>query len=167
MKRLIKAVFIVFAILFAISGVMALTFQRRNPATLRAVAEWNRKHLNPRMLKLAGKSHWYAASLHHIGRKTGRHLETPIVAHRIGDLCFIPLPYGESVDWLKNVQVAGSGSLVDHGEAFQLTNPRVVTSDDALAHLESRQRTRYRWFGVKQFLAADLRPVPGPAAEAV
>ena len=165
MKKWIQLLLIVTMALISLSAWLAIAFRRRDPDTMRRIAEWNRRHLNPRMLRLAGKRGWNAASLHHMGRTTGRALQTPVVVHRSGSSCLVPLPYGAEVDWLKNLQARGSGSMVDHGLAFGIANPRVVTQQRAFEHLDRRERARYRWYGVAEFAEFDITPMPEPVAQ--
>jgi hypothetical protein len=42
------------------------------------------------------------------------------------------LPYGEDVDWLRNVLHQGGGRLKKDGEWIVFTNPRVVPACEAL-----------------------------------
>ncbi len=62
----------------------------------------------------------------HRGRVSGREYRTPVFAFPTGEGLVIALTYGHDVDWLKNVQAAGSCSIVRRGRAIELTNPRVV-----------------------------------------
>ena len=45
-----------------------------------AVRRFNRRWLNPVMLRMAGRPNWYAARLEHLGRHSGRTYATPVVA---------------------------------------------------------------------------------------
>ena len=67
-----------------------------------AVRTFNKHVLNPAMLLLAGREHWYAAALQHTGRRSGKTYTTPVVADRVVDGVIVPLPYGTGVDWLRN-----------------------------------------------------------------
>ena len=44
------------------------------------VRTFNKYLLNPAMLHLAGRRHWYAAVIRHTGRKSGKSYATPVVA---------------------------------------------------------------------------------------
>jgi hypothetical protein len=84
-------------------------FRSRQPAVLDPLRQANKKVLNPLMLHLAGKRHWYAAKVEHVGRRSGRHHETPVVAVPVEGGLAIPLPYGEG--WSATGVVIRSGSL--------------------------------------------------------
>ncbi|RXS80310.1 nitroreductase, partial [Geobacillus sp. PK12] len=58
------------------------------------VRTFNKRVLNPVMLRLAGKRYWYAAVLRHTGRRSGKRYATPVVVERTANGFIIPLPYG-------------------------------------------------------------------------
>ena len=64
----------------------------------KAVRVFNKHLLNPAMLHLAGRKHWYAAVIRHTGRRSGSHYATPVVADGVADGFILPLPYGTGVD---------------------------------------------------------------------
>ncbi len=45
----------------------------------------------------------------------------------------ILLPYGVDTDWIRNLQVAGTGSVMIGGRSLQVRDPRVVSRDEAAA----------------------------------
>jgi deazaflavin-dependent oxidoreductase (nitroreductase family) len=47
------------------------------------------------------------------------------------------LTYGPDRDWLKNLKAAGSGQMRRHGKTFGITDPQVVTRDEAAEHVGS------------------------------
>lgn len=91
-----------------------------------AVRRFNRRWLNPVMLRMAGRPHWYAARLEHLGRRSGRVHATPVVAKQVAGGFAVPLPYGRGVDWLRNVEAAGRAWLQVNGERYQVADPRIV-----------------------------------------
>ena len=78
-------------IILRVTGI--LVFRGRRPAFLRAVRRVNKRFLNPLVLHLAGRRHWYAARLEHVGWRTGRRYATPVVAQPVHGGFAIPLPY--------------------------------------------------------------------------
>ena len=105
-----------------------------------AVRRFNRRWLNPAMLRMAGRPHWYAARLEHLGRRSGRVYVTPVVAKPVAGGFAVPLPYGRRVDWLRNVEAAGRAWLQVDGERYRVADPRIVP----LAEIESRLPAFYR-----------------------
>jgi deazaflavin-dependent oxidoreductase (nitroreductase family) len=100
------------ASLVAVWVVAVATFRRHRPAVLDEVRRFNRRVLNPAMLHLAGRRHWYAARLEHVGRRSGLARATPVVARPLRAGFAVPLPYGTDVDWLRNIQASGRATLV-------------------------------------------------------
>lgn len=127
-------------------------------ATRSAVRKFNKHILNPLMLRLAGRRHWYAAVIHHTGRTTGTRYATPVVAVRVPDGGFItPLPYGDRVDWLQNAMAAGAASVTADGRSFDVVNPRVLDLAQAGSQLPDRRRRVFDLFGIHQFAKFDIR----------
>lgn len=91
-----------------------------------AVRRFNKHALNPIMLHLAGRRHWYAARLEHVGRRSGQPYATPVVARAVPGGFAVPLPYGRHVDWRLNLLATGRGVLVVDGTRYTVTAPRTV-----------------------------------------
>ena len=84
------------------------------PSPLQRLIRTSNKYLlNPLMLRLAGKRFWYASVVEHVGRRSGKRFSTPVVADRVGDDLYIPLPYGTQVDWVRNIPTAGRATVND------------------------------------------------------
>lgn len=120
------------------------------------VRTFNQYVLNPGMLLLAGRRHWYAAAIHHTGRTSGRARATPVVADRVPDGFITPLPYGTDVDWLRNVLAAGTATVVVDGRSFTVINPRVIDAACAAGQLPQRRMRIFARFGITQFAQFDL-----------
>ncbi len=123
-----------------------------------AVRMFNKHILNPAMLLLAGRKHWYAAVIHHVGRNSGRTYATPVVADRVADGFVVPLPYGPDVDWLRNAQVAGTATITIGGTSFEVAHPRIVDASVAADLLTSSRRNLFRRCGIDHFAKFDLTP---------
>jgi len=66
------------------------------------------------------------AVVHHVGRKSGRHYRSPVVAFRSASGFVIPMTYGRDVDWARNIVRAHGCEIVHMGQRFRLRNPRIV-----------------------------------------
>lgn len=130
----------------------ALTPETWPKPVLGAVRVWNRHLLNPLMLRLAGHKHWYAAAIHHTGRRSGKPYATPVVADRTADGFVIPLPYGTGVDWLRNVLHAGRATIAAQGESHAVAQPEVIGAAEALPMLSSRRRRTFTRVGIQRYL---------------
>lgn len=123
-----------------------------SPAVRDAVRTFNKHLLNPAMMHLAGRRHWYAAVIRHKGRRSGRHYATPVVAERTADGFIIPLPYGTGTDWLRNVRAAGTATVTAGGQDFDVAEPEVVDAATAETQLSPRRRRQFKRFGIENFL---------------
>src|SRR5437867_10590896 len=106
------------------------------PRFMRAV---NRVFTNPVMRTFA----WLIpplAVVHHVGRKSGRRYQTPVVAFRSAKGFVIPMTYGRDVDWARNI-VRGRGCEIQQmGQRFKLRRPRVVDFQAAKPNLPAVSR---------------------------
>ena len=68
----------------------------------------------------------------HKGRKSGREYRTPLNVFRTDDGFVVALTYGPDADWVKNVLVAGSCTLITQRRKYRVHSPRLV-------HDESRK----------------------------
>ena len=94
------------------------------------------KHvINPVLRNLARSSRGPFALLRHVGRKSGKKYEIPIMVWRVKDGFIISLTYGPGVDWLRNLQAAGQGSLRWHKQEYILQKPEFIEAQEALPAL--------------------------------
>ncbi len=123
-----------------------------------AVRRFNRRWLNPVMLRLAGRRHWYAARLEHLGRRTGHVYATPVVAKPVTVGFAVPLPYGTSVDWLRNVEAAGRAWLQVGGERYRVAEPRIVPVAEIEAQLPALYRRPRQRSMIPEWLVLTAEP---------
>src|SRR3954447_12033999 len=103
---------------FAILGVAFVVGMRhKTPVVLNAVRRAGRA-MKPLVLRSAGRHGSPTSVVEHVGRKSGRRYETPVVAARSDDGFVIALPYGLNTDWLKNVLTAGRGTVRFDGASY-------------------------------------------------
>jgi deazaflavin-dependent oxidoreductase (nitroreductase family) len=118
------------------------------------LARMNRHGLNRITGRIAHRVPGFGI-LHHVGRKSGKALTTPLnVFRQPGGGFVVALTYGPDTDWLKNVNAAGGCTITTRGVSYRLTNPRVVT-DPTLAGMPAFVRAVLRLNGVEQFLHLD------------
>ncbi len=134
-----------------------------------AVRRFNRRWLNPAMLRMAGRRHWYAARLEHLGRRSGRVYATPVVAKPLAGAFAVPLPYGRRVDWLRNVEAAGRAWLQVDGERYRVADPRIVRLAEIETHLPAYYRRSSRRSMIPEWLVLtaelDVAAQPPSASE--
>ncbi|MFI7115356.1 nitroreductase family deazaflavin-dependent oxidoreductase [Amycolatopsis sp. NPDC049868] len=126
-----------------------------------AVRAFNKRVLNPAMLRLAGRKHWYVSVLRHTGRRSGKPYATPVVAARTETGFIIPLPYGTKVDWLQNLLAAGHATIEQKGDSHEVVNPTIIDAAAAFPQLSHARGRTWRLFGIQQYVQVrdtDERP---------
>ena len=118
----------------------------------------NKRLLNPLMIRLAGRKHWYASVVEHTGRRSGKHYATPVVVERVPDGFVIPLPYGVGVDWLRNVVAAGHANVRTQGQRYRVVQPEIISAEAATPQLRPDRLRTYHLFGVKNYLQVKSEP---------
>lgn len=96
--------------------------------------------LNPLTRRLARASVGPFSLLQHVGRRSGKRYETPLIVSRVADGFVIELTYGPNVDWHKNVVAAGRCTLLWRGAAYQLTRIEPISTAAGLAAFPPSQR---------------------------
>ena len=77
------------------------------------------KHtLNPFTRRLARTAYSPFAIIQHLGRRSGKQYETPVILGKIKDGFVAELTYGPNVDWYKNVRAAGRCTVIWHGNSY-------------------------------------------------
>jgi deazaflavin-dependent oxidoreductase (nitroreductase family) len=69
------------------------------------------------------------AVIEHRGRKSGNSYQTPVMAFVEDGSVSVVLNYGAKSDWVRNVEAAGSATVVHQRKRYKLTDPRVVPID--------------------------------------
>ena len=150
----VRAVLWVLASYAALLALFLRALRSLRATTRDGVRIFNKYVLNPAMMKLAGRRYWYAAVIRHRGRRSGREYATPVVAVPVaGDAFVIPLPYGEGVDWLKNVLAAGGAVIESKGKTCDVALPEVIDAEEAFPLLDERHRRVWRRFGIERYLS--------------
>jgi undecaprenyl-diphosphatase len=127
------------------------------PASVRdRVRVLNKYVTNPLMMPLAGRKHWYASVIRHVGRRTGAIYATPVVAELIAGGFIIPLPYGTRVDWLRNVQHNGTATIRYKGCTYDVTAPEIIDAATAAPLLSPARRRQFQRFGIDRFVELRL-----------
>jgi hypothetical protein len=83
--------------------------------------------LNPLIARFAGaRFNPVVALLYHRGRSTGRVYATPVSARPWGAGFIIPLTFGETAQWCRNILAAGTCGVRWKGSEYVLSDPEVV-----------------------------------------
>lgn len=155
MRRFIKGMGFVILGLAMLHVTLWLAFYSGSDRASALVRELNKRILNPVMLRYAGRKGFYAAALHHVGRSSGKLYATPVVANPAKGGFIIPLTYGEGVDWLKNIQAAGSARLAVDGSVVVVDRPEIITAAQAAPFLPAGRKRLLDWQGATTYLRLD------------
>ena len=68
------------------------------------------------------------------------------------DEFIIPLPFGDATQWAKNLFAAGGGSIRFAGGEHAVTEPRIIDSEAAAAHLPALIRFVAGRLGLRQWV---------------
>ena len=107
--------------------------------------------LNPLTRRLARSSFGPFSLVRHIGRRSGKLYETPIVVAPVRDGFVIELTYGPDVDWHKNVVAAGGCTVVWHGKEYVIDTIEPVDTQTGRAAFSPRQQLILRLLRRKHF----------------
>jgi len=118
----------------------------------RALARFNRRVTNPILGVLARRVPPFAM-VRHVGRRSGRSYETPIMVFRRDGVAVIALTYGPSTDWVRNVQAAGRCELTIGGRSTWWIDPQLVHTTDVADRLPAIVRLALRLISTDDFLA--------------
>ena len=142
------------------SIIFLAAMRSKHPPTLAAIRRLNRAVTNPREMKTAGQPGANASVIRHVGRTSGKSYETPIGPFPTDDGFVIPLPYGTTPDWLKNVQRSGTATIITEGETWNVNQPEIIGSAEAMPDIPPKYQRSLRWFNVTDFL--QVRQVDAP-----
>jgi deazaflavin-dependent oxidoreductase (nitroreductase family) len=165
MWRTIATLVVALVIVVVTIGVVFFFGMRtKSPFVQNTVRRFNRAFGNPHQMKTAGTPGAYASVIRHVGRKTGRSYETPMVAFATDDGFVIALPYGPGTDWVKNVLASGSATIVNEGDTWLIDQPELVPTAVAAPYLPVKEQRGLRRFAVDQCLRV-RRAAPADGSE--
>lgn len=92
------------------------------------------KHtLNRVTVPLARSGHGPVALVRHVGRRSGRTYETPLMLARVPEGFVAELTYGPDVDWYRNITAAGHCVVVSRGAEYQVDRIGPFPTEQGLA----------------------------------
>lgn len=106
------------------------------------------KHVTNRLLRGFARAPFGPFALvRHVGRKSGKAYETPIMVFPIQGGFLVALTYGPQVDWYQNVQAAGGCQLVWHNHPYTVMHVEDMAADAALPLFPQPQQSILRSLG--------------------
>jgi len=118
-------------------------------------------YVNWIVLRVVGGPRSPYGIVHHLGRLSGRQHRTPVMVHRRGRWFIIPLPYGEDVNWCRNVLAAARCDIRWRGATHTALDPRLLGSEVVDQRLSRTMRTILALTGTRRYLmlrVAEPRP---------
>jgi len=106
----------------------------------------------PLAMRSAGTEKASTSVVRHVGRRSGRTYETPVVAVEHDEGFFIALPYGDRTDWMKNVVAGGEASLVNQGRTYRVDQPQVIPMAEATGYFGQKEQKLHRRFAIESCL---------------
>ena len=113
--------------------------------------------MRPLALRSAGQEGSSTSVVRHVGRRSGRTYQTPVIAAQHDDSFLIALPYGERTDWLKNVLAGGPAAIMSNGHTYEVDRPKVIPMAEATTYFRPREQRMHRQFHVDSVLQVHQR----------
>ena len=113
---------------------------------------FNKRILNPFILRFAGRRLSPHGIVRHVGRKFYDSYDTPVIVGTINGQFVIPLPYGVTADWCQNVLAAEECTLVWQGNAYRAASPELIDSTVASEAFFAAQNWILDTVDVEQYL---------------
>ncbi|MCS0498112.1 nitroreductase family deazaflavin-dependent oxidoreductase [Protaetiibacter mangrovi] len=122
--------------------------------------------LNPVALRAAHRGRGPFSAIRHVGRKTGRVYETPIIVAPTEGGFVAELTYGPEVAWYRNLRAAGSGVLIHRGREIAVDGVRPLDREAGLAAYGPPRSWILRALRRRDFLLLHARDTPeAPSSE--
>jgi deazaflavin-dependent oxidoreductase (nitroreductase family) len=90
--------------------------------------------------------------MEHRGRRSGKIFHTPVVVRPTSEGFTVPMPWGETTDWYRNVRAAGGCRIRWKDHEYVLGQPEVVDTSAAGTSFGGFQRNMMRRFGIQKVL---------------
>lgn len=130
---------------------------------------WTLKNtLNRATLRAARRGSGAFSLIRHVGRKSGKTYETPLLLAVVPEGFVAELTYGENVDWYRNIVAAGRAEVVYRGKPYEITAIEPFTTAGGLrafggARAAALKVMRKRDFRLLRADVKGLRPsIPRP-----
>jgi F420H(2)-dependent quinone reductase len=108
--------------------------------------------INRMTIRNAGSAKSQFAILRHVGRRSGKAFETPIMVAQLGEDLVFALTYGPKVDWYRNIQATGKGTLIWHGQTYTIEKLEPLDRSIGLSVHPLHERVVLRILNVQHFL---------------
>lgn len=117
--------------------------------------------INRLTIRNAGSAKSRFAILRHVGRRSGKSFETPIMVALLGEDFVLALTYGPKVDWYRNLQANGKGTLIWHGKAYTIEQLEPLDRSIGLPAHHLHEQVILRILNVQHFVRVKVS-APAP-----
>lgn len=137
----------------------ALYFLRKDrQQVLNRMRFFNKQVLNPFMLRIARFNGSPIAIVYHVGRRSQKPYQTPVIVMPVDGGFVFALTYGPDVDWYRNILAAGKGRLRWHGNEYTLENPQPVNAPIGMQAFPPPLRAILQVIGPDHYFRMDIAP---------
>lgn len=112
----------------------------------------NKHFLNRVLHSFAGASRGPFALVYHVGRRSGKSYETPIIVEPSAGGFVIALTYGPEVDWYRNVVAAGQCRILWHKKEYAISRIEPLDKKIALPAFPQPFRVILKILGPQHFV---------------
>ena len=123
------------------------------------VRYFNKRILNRLAGKIAGASHSPLALIRHVGRRSGKTYETPLIVQPIDGGFVLALTYGPEVDWYRNILANGYCHIRWHGREFAMETLEPMDVETAHSAYPLVERAILRVIGIEHFVRMKYQAV--------
>jgi deazaflavin-dependent oxidoreductase (nitroreductase family) len=124
------------------------------------IRTFNKHVLNPILGRIARSAHGPFAIIRHVGRKSSRPYETPVIVFPFAGGFVLALTYGKEVDWYRNVRAAGRCVVIWHQREYAVEKIEEITLAEAQPLLHQPERTILRLIKTQHFIRMTYSSAP-------
>ena len=121
------------------------------------IRTFNKRYLNRLTGKIARTSFGPFSIIEHVGRKSGKPYQTPIIAIPSAGSFVLALTYGPEVDWYRNVLAAGRCKILWHQQEYVIDEIESLGVEQALPYFPWFERRVLKLVGIQDFVRMKYR----------
>lgn len=160
-RRTLSIAVLAASLVVFIQAVVGLDADRRRGLLI----QLNEHLFNPLAMRTAAYRRTYYGVVHHVGRRSGRTYDAPVVVKFTTRGVLIPLPYGANTDWCRNVLAAGGCAVTFRGQELTLRSPDIIPASVAEPLVPPINAMFWRRVGIRHYLLLRVVEQSGAAAE--
>jgi deazaflavin-dependent oxidoreductase (nitroreductase family) len=127
-------------------------WRRGDQAVIRQRARFNKRWTNRATMTFAGRRHSPYAVLRHVGRHSGHSYATPVIVAPVPGGFVIPLAYGDTSDWYRNLLAAGRCLLESQGNTYTVGAPELVDAASVVSAFPRFWRLQLQRYNISRFV---------------